>query len=57
MVGVYLIAMVDAYVDAQLAHFDIAPDLSMDVAPTLMNNDIRNGVSRPSIGLYWALNF
>ncbi|WP_301185985.1 DUF5683 domain-containing protein, partial [uncultured Duncaniella sp.] len=56
-VGVYLIAMVDAYVDAQLAHFDIAPDLSMDVAPTLMNNDIRNGVSRPSIGLYWALNF
>lgn len=57
MIGVYLVAMVDAYVDAQLAHFDIAPDLSMDVAPALMNSDIRNGTSRPSIGLYWALNF
>lgn len=57
MIGVYLIAMVDAYVDAQLAHFDIGPSLSMDVAPALMNNDLRNGSSRPSIGLYWALNF
>ena len=57
MVGVYLLAMVDAYVDAQLAHFDISTDLSMDVSPTLMNNDIRSGTSRPSIGLYWALNF
>lgn len=57
MIGVYLVAMVDAYVDAQLAHFDISTDLSMDLAPTLMNNDIRSGTSRPSIGLYWALNF
>lgn len=57
MIGVYLIAMVDAYVDAQLAHFDIGPSLSMDVAPALMNNDLRSGSSRPSIGLYWALNF
>lgn len=57
MIGVYLIAMVDAYVDAQLAHFDIGPSLSMDVAPALMNNDLRNGSTRPSIGLYWALNF
>lgn len=57
MIGVYLIAMVDAYVDAQLAHFDISPSLSVDVAPALMNNDIRNGTSRPSLGLYWALTF
>ena len=57
MIGVYLVAMVDAYVDAQLAHFDIGPSLSMDLAPTLMNNDLRSGSSRPSIGLYWALNF
>lgn len=57
MIGVYLIAMVDAYVDAQLAHFDIGPSLSMDVAPAVMNNDLRSGSSRPSIGLYWALNF
>lgn len=54
MVGVYLLAMVDAYVDASLSHFDITPDLSMDVAPALMN-DGRNRL--PSIGLQWAINF
>lgn len=55
MVGVYLLSMVDAYVDASLSHFDISPDLSMDVAATLMNNDMRS--NSPAIGLYWALNF
>lgn len=54
MIGVYLIAMVDAYVDASLSHFDITPDLTMDVSPTLMQ-DGRN--VRPSVGLVWALNF
>lgn len=54
MIGVYLIAMVDAYVDASLSHFDISPDLTMDVAPALMQ-DGRN--VRPSVGLVWALNF
>lgn len=53
MVGVYLLAMVDAYVDAQLAHFDISPDLSMDVAPALIP-DSRN---HPGIGLQWAFTF
>ncbi|MDE6157373.1 MAG: hypothetical protein K2F78_04420, partial [Muribaculaceae bacterium] len=33
MIGVYLVAMVDAYVDASLSHFDITPELSMDVSP------------------------
>lgn len=54
MVGVYLVAMVDAYVDASLSHFDISPELSMDVAPTLIQDG--RGV-KPSIGLTWALNF
>ena len=54
MVGVYLLAMVDAYVDATLSHFDISPDLSMDVAPTLIQ-DSRG--QKPGIGLTWALNF
>ncbi|MCM1163593.1 MAG: DUF5683 domain-containing protein [Muribaculaceae bacterium] len=57
MVGVYLVAMVDAYVDAQLAHFDISPDLSVDVSPALMDGGMRNLSSRPSLGLYWAINF
>ena len=54
MIGVYLIAMVDAYVDASLSHFDITPDLTMDVSPTLMQ-DGRN--VKPSVGLVWAFNF
>ncbi|MDE6692422.1 MAG: hypothetical protein K2K05_03465, partial [Muribaculaceae bacterium] len=54
MVGVYLLAMVDAYVDASLSHFDISTDLSMDVTPTL----IRDTHSRyPSVGMQWAFNF
>lgn len=54
MVGVYLLAMVDAYVDAALSHFDISDDLSMDITPTLMQ-DGRN--KYPSVGVSWALNF
>lgn len=54
MVGVYLLAMVDAYVDASLAHFDISPDLSMDVMPTLIQ-DSRG--QRPAVGMHWAFNF
>lgn len=54
MVGVYLIAMVDAYVDASLSHFDITPDLSMDVAPAIIQ-DTRGAL--PSVGLAWCLTF
>ncbi len=54
MVGVYLLAMVDAYVDASLSHFDISPQLSMNVAPALIQES-RDQL--PSIGLQWALNF
>lgn len=54
MVGVYLVAMVDAYVDASLSHFDISPDLSMDVYPTLIPDE-RNKL--PGLGLQWAFNF
>jgi hypothetical protein len=54
MVGVYFLAMVDAYVDASLSHFDISPDLSMDVTPTLIP-DARSRY--PGVGLSWAFNF
>lgn len=54
MVAVYLVAMVDAYVDASLTHFDITPELSMDVTPQLL---IDSRGQRPGIGLAWALNF
>ena len=54
VVALYLVCMLDAYVDASLAHFDISPSLSMDVAPTMM---IERSSSKPQLGLSWALNF
>ncbi len=37
-VGVYLLSVVDAYVDAQLSSFDISPDLSMRVEPAVISS-------------------
>lgn len=54
MVGVYLLAMVDAYVDASLSHFDITPDLSMDVTPAVFQ-EVRG--MKPSVGINWAITF
>ncbi len=54
MVAVYFLAMVDAYVDASLSHFDISPDLSIDWSPTLLRD---YGTRYPSVGLAWAVNF
>lgn len=56
LVGLYLLCMVDAYVDASLAHFDISPDLSMDVAPAVMLPSPSEG-RKLSLGLNWAINF
>ena len=53
MVGVYLLAIVDAYVDASLSHFDITPDLSMDVAPAVIP-DAR--ATFPGVGMQRAQN-
>lgn len=54
MVGVYLLAMVDAYVDASLSHFDLTPELSMDVTPIIFQ-EARG--EKPSFGLAWAITF
>lgn len=56
MVGVYLINIVDAYVDASLAHFDISPDLTLDVAPAAIDSGI-TGDRLPSLGLQCAFSF
>ena len=37
-IGVYLISIVDAYVDAELSNFDITDDLSVQVRPTTIDN-------------------
>ena len=49
-----VICMVDAYVDASLSHFDVTPELSIDVTPAVFR-DGRG--SKPSFGLLWALTF
>ena len=53
VVGLYLLCMLDAYVDASLAHFDISPDLSMDVQPAVWLAPSK----KPAFGLNWALTF
>jgi len=61
MVGVYLVNIVDAYVDASLAHFDISPDLTMDVTPAAIDNAGGGygitGSRLPSLGLQCAFTF
>lgn len=54
MVALYLVAIVDSYVDAQLAHFDISPDLSMDISPGFYTEPFTR---KYSIGLNWAFTF
>ncbi len=54
LVGMYMLCMVDAYVDASLAHFDVSPDLSVDWSPTMM---ISPGDRKVSLGINWAFTF
>ena len=44
-IGVYLISVIDAYVDAELSNFDITPDLSMRVEPAVINSQYSIGSS------------
>ncbi len=54
MIGVYFVAMIDAYVDASLAHFDISDNLSMDMHPAVIQS---SSSPTPGIGVQWAFNF
>lgn len=38
-VGVYLLSIIDAYVDASLSDFDISPDLSLQVQPAAIQQE------------------
>ena len=55
-IGVYLISVIDAYVDAELSNFDITPDLSMHVEPTIINNKMSGSSSR-SVGMQCSFRF
>lgn len=54
-IGVYLLSVIDAYVDAELSDFDISKDLSMKLEPTVFNDVYRK---RPQgIGLQCNIKF
>lgn len=54
-VGVYLLSVIDAYVDAQLSAFDISKDLSLNVKPTVIQ--VHSTKSSTAVGIGCGLNF
>ena len=58
MLGVYALSVIDAYVDASLSEFDISPDLSLSVAPTISSQKTDlTGSRQTSVGVSCSLNF
>lgn len=61
MLGVYVLSIIDAYVDASLSTFDISDDLSLHVEPTIINNKMTVSPASPvknsAIGIRSALKF
>lgn len=57
--GVYLLSIIDAYVDAELSTFDISRDLSLSVAPTIVSASPLNAANilDASPGLSIQLNY
>ncbi len=56
--GVYLLSVIDAYVDAELSTFDISHDLSMQVLPTMIETerfDMHHRTTTP--GVQCVINF
>jgi len=55
--GVYLISVIDAYVDAELSSFDISEDLSLQLCPASIETQADGGHRQTSYGLGCTLNF
>lgn len=49
--GVYILSIIDAYVDAELSHFDVSDDLSLHVNPGVMD------MQTASLGINLSLTF
>lgn len=56
-IGVYLLSVVDAYVDAELSHFDISEDLGLHVRPSAINNQNSYSLQAHSYGLQCSITF
>jgi len=55
-VGVYILSVIDAYVDAQLSVFDISPDLSMQLQPAVIQQSTPL-IHQTSYGIGCSFNF
>lgn len=56
-IAVYLLSVVDAYVDAELSNFDISPDLSMKVEPAVIDTRTTFHQNNKSVGLQCSFKF
>lgn len=54
-IGVYVLSIIDAYVDAELSDFDITKDLSLKVEPAMFNDGKTKDFN--SVGLQCSLKF
>ena len=54
-IGVYLLSVIDAYVDAELSNFDISNNLGMTLEPAIFNDAYRK--LPQGIGLQCSIRF
>ena len=61
MIGVYVLSIIDAYVDAELSSFDISKNLSMKVRPSVIRDKhsmaLSNSLANQSYGIECSINF
>ena len=56
--GVYLLAVIDAYVDAELSTFDISHDLSLHLEPTVIQTTSARTLGRETVpGIRFTLSY
>jgi hypothetical protein len=55
MIGVYVLSIIDAYVDAELSDFDISKDLTLHVEPVIWND--KKHQTANTVGLQCSLKF
>jgi len=56
-IGVYAISIIDAYVDAELSHFDISEDLGLRIRPSIIPSTNSYSLLSNSLGVNCSLSF
>ena len=57
-IGVYAISIIDAYVDAELSHFDITEDLGLHIRPSVISHTNHDySMQSHSLGVKCSLSF